>query len=156
MRSSMEQWTTKIGRTANNMPLQAGLPSSHTTIRANHWRPHFRGSHSYSYKHFLSLSGQGKFLENDLLSIYHNHKKIVVNQLYLQSKARLVEYSPRWTGPIAQTPRGPTLQLPRIYLGNVVDIMSEVEQKGDVPDDPDVLHAMMGRLRYSWKSHMNL
>jgi len=181
MRSSMDQWTTNVGSTANNynnMSLQrsrrvtcyncgqfdhmsydctapfcsrclnAGLPSSHTTNQCKSYKTSLprQSQEQLQPQPQPQRSGQVS-RKRSAQHLSQPLKEMTVNQPYLQSKARLVGYPPRGTGPIGQTPRGPTPQLPRRYLGNVADIMSEVEQNGDDPDDPDVLHAMMGAIQ---------
>jgi len=59
---------------------------------------------------------------------------------------RMSGYPPRGTG-LSQPSSVVVPQLQRRYVGNVIDIMAEVEHYGEDPNDPVVLQALMGAIQ---------
>lgn len=128
--------------------LNAGLPSNHTSYQCSAYNVPFprQSQQQLQPQPQPQRSVQGT-RKRALQQLPQQQSGTVAKQPYRQPQPRLVGYPPRGTGPIAQNPRGPTPQPPRKYVGNVADIMYEVEQNGDDPNDPTVLHAMMGAIQ---------
>ena len=129
--------------------LNSGLPYSHTTHQCTSFKIPI--SRQLPQQHLQPLpqpqrSGQVS-RKRSAQHLAQTQNEMIVDQPYLQKISRLVGYPPRGTGPITQTPVGHKPQLSRQYVGNIVEIMSEVEQNGDNFNDPDVLHAMMGAIQ---------
>ena len=130
--------------------LNTGLPSTHSVYQCPAYKVPLP-RHSLQQQQPLpqpqrSVQGLRKRSFHQLSQPQQQPGTITKRQ-NLQTQTRLAGYPPRGTGPSVQSTQAPTPQLPRRYMGNVVEIMSEVEQYNDDPNDPEVLHAMMGAIQ---------